>query len=612
MTSFVLSDRPTRPWGLRSVPAVALVATCVLGMVFAWRPTAEFSAHMAVDVSVRQLAGPFARVFLPEGLDTETFRPLSVVFVRLLAAFGGPLDPVASGLKGASAILFAVAALRWSRATGAGWKGALAAWLTVLSPAGWFNVVHFTEFDLLGAALLLEGDRALRGDRPIPRAVLPLFLALILKDSVALSAITLVGAHVLLQARSKQADLVPLAALLVGALLTFLLSGAVPTRLGHGAPLSAAGQAAFVLGAQWAALLGPAALVVLAAPPPFWGRWTPAALGLIALPWLLPDPAFQSLFLCFLPADAPIGSPLSWGSLAVVLALGFSSWRRTAAPQDAGVLAAALFTGVFIVLPALMRMRDDTSTRVLLPVLPFVYEAVIRRFVVVATALRGGFGAQGTALVLCLLLPLMWQGVAPGLSFLSTFLAQESAELQAKRTLAEAISGPSLVVGTDRIWEITGTELRALRPGLPPPVLTRTNLLPLGSEHAQWLDQVPIPPTAAAEVGWPTYVYAIGWESAASPAACAALLAEVRSFVPPRGLPRLGPGPVDERARACATEAQRAAPFSVLPGARRGALVRSAALSLPWTWGGAIRELAAGRTPWELRRARAEWWVLVP
>lgn len=593
----------------RLLAEVALLGVAVIGTVIAHRPTAEFSAHMAVDVSTRMWAGPFARVHLPEGLGTETFRPFSVVIVRIFAALGGPLSPAVGALKAfLSAGSFAVAAILWGRSRGASWVAPAAALLTLLTPAGWFNTIHLSELDLMGAALLLLGDRALRSERRGALALWPFAAAILLKDSVALAAVALVAGHVVSGATERRKRAWSLLWTLSGALFVFFISGATPSRAGHGGVGAAVARAALVVGAQWAALLSVPVLLSLLGPIARDRGARNAVIVVLgvasAAAWFQPDPALRSLFLCYLPerGDAlPLLVGAAWcGLIALVV-----STRGT--ERAAGTTAALGLAVVFVVLPGLLRMRDDTSTRVFLPLLPFVLEAVLFR-------LRALWQVDSkpvrAALIVGLGPALLWQSAVPGLSFLGGFLATEAVEWSGKSDLVSTLDKPTIVVGLDRTWEITATELIHLRPDAAVPLTRRATLPPMGTVDVGFLEGPQLGPADAARAGWGYHLWSIGWSSADAADLCERRLRLAEAVRPSPLLPRLGVGPAEERRRACVV----ADPVGLVLGPdsplTRSGGKRAAYLEWEGSWSAAVRATLRGLGPWERRVATASWWSI--
>ena len=184
---------------------LVLGAASAVLVVLAWRSSAEFSAHIALDASLRQpLGGLFGRVLLAEPVNGLSFRPLSVLLARAFAFLGDPTSPWPNALKALLVVPFLGIARSWWQQLELG--PSRVPLLFVLGvPAVLFNVWHPGEFDLVGAILLLAVDlsllRARAGSAPTtavpPAALVAAVAALLLKDSVAVLLLVLLAVRAL-------------------------------------------------------------------------------------------------------------------------------------------------------------------------------------------------------------------------------------------------------------------------------------------------------------------------------------------------------------------------------------------------------------------------------
>ncbi len=460
-----------------ALPAFVALILALIG----WRATAEFSAWLAFDIAERQpWSSILGRHYLAAPVHALSFRPGSMALVKLLAALGTPLDPWLPVLKGLVAVPFAFVATTWLTERAKLPGAAAAVVLVLLTPAALFNTWHLGEFDLLGAALLLAGDLALLRGRKT--AVLWFVAAILLKDSVAALALVFLAVHAW-EARAREGtwDTKP-GRLLVGcaaALAVLFLRRPEWGRLlgGPGASLwipgireaQAAGGPpgpppwgpAVVALAQSLSLLGPtavAALLLKALP-----RLPAAvALGLAAVAVFAPEPARFQIYL-----SAVYGSVawvVVWGTL-LVAALALLARREPAARIALGGVL------LFIVLPVVMRMRGDLSTRVFLPLAIPLFGLV--GAAVIDLARRGGPARAAAAL---LAVGLLWQGVGGAGDFGARFLSLERVELETKRRLVDFIGPKTWLFAVHRAWLVHPNELAGL--GLEPDVLLRRPVLP--------------------------------------------------------------------------------------------------------------------------------------
>ena len=592
------------PGGLRRLEGVCLGLAVIVGLLAA-RPSAEFSSHMAFDVAARMTAGPFARVYLPEGLDTETFRPISILLVRLMAAWGSPLHPWIGLCKGLSVPIFMGIVVIWGRARGLGAVGPIAGLATILTPAGLFNSWHLTEFDLIAAAFILGGEvlllraRTLPGWRATVLAALPFVAAAWLKDSAGVLAVVVLGASWVDERRDGLGWRGPAArvgALVVMMLLGFFLLGPTPRPGGPGASILADLflRAGAVVSVQWAALLSlPAALALGLAR--FGARLSTAlGLGLVVAHLAVPDLAWSSLFLCMLTGR---------GLLAVLLgsALLIALLTHAAGPlsRDGKGLAASSFALApvgaaiaFTLLPMLLRMRPDVSTRVFLPVLPGAFALVL-----------GSAAALRPAWRLALAVPLLWALLAPGIRFGTEFLATERVEHAVKGELARSISGPTVVLGTHVVWEICARELEALAGRALPLQILRVHL-PRGAGGPFVLQQTGADLDAARRAGVHLAAFTVATRSA---------LQGTPSLAPgwdagAAWLPSLAGGAVEDQARFYAGSDLEEAALQQEGGFQLGGryVVRTA---LPaWSLHGFVQRAFAGVAPVEPVVISAAWW----
>ncbi len=192
-TSMPGTDRGWDRW------ALALLAGVLVAL--AWRPSAEFSAWLALDIADRQPWGSvLGRQYLAAPVHAFSFRPGSVALLKGLAALGSPLDGWLQALEALLVFPFLAVARRWGmeRLGLPAVAASAAAALALLTPAGLFNAWHLGELDLLGGALLLGGDlllRRARSGRAAGPALAAFAAAILLKDSVAVLVLVALAAQ---------------------------------------------------------------------------------------------------------------------------------------------------------------------------------------------------------------------------------------------------------------------------------------------------------------------------------------------------------------------------------------------------------------------------------
>lgn len=457
------------------------------------RGTAEFSAHMAMDISQRIPFGSlFARVYMAEGMDTVTFRPGSVVAMRALGLFGSPLDGSLGFLKTLLIVPWLVAAYAWGRRRLGEIGGAVVALAPLLVPAGLFNAWHLGEWDLLGATFLLGADELLlrgRERRGVLLAGAALYVAgLLLKDSIAVATLLMLVLASLRDLRDGRGFGTPPQLLLVGcaaALGVFFLhrtpwqelmawfggSEGALTAVARGGPMEGRmGGVGTVLRpltvtlGQLGAMVGlaGAATAALGAA----GRRLPGGVALAAavLVLLLPSPRWFHFYLCYVADSAPwvwaTGGLLLVGLMGMVV----RGWREED-EADLSALFALTITGAWLVLPIALSIRADVSTRVFLPAAPLlaaVLVGALRRLATLSSLHRAAAWVLGVTLA--------YGVVADGVRFGQRFLATEAVEMDAKAVLAEQLDAPGVLFSLNKAWQVTDTELGALRGESPPPL----------------------------------------------------------------------------------------------------------------------------------------------
>ena len=469
----------------------ALAGLGLVVVALAWRPSAEFSAWLALDIAERQpLGSVLGRQYLAAPVHALSFRPGSVVLLKGLAALGTPLDGWLQALEALVVLPFLAVARRWGmeRLRLPGPAASAAAALALLTPAGLFNAWHLGELDLLGAALLLGGDallRRARGGGTAWPAVLAIVAAILLKDSVAVLALLCVAVQAW-EARQEEGtwDTLP-SRLLVGcsvALLLLFVRRPDWGRLIGGPDGGAVGVSGLLLSSAQAAggpsVAAPvvvvlAQLVALAGPVSV-GAWLarhdrlPAAGALVvaAVAVFAPEPARFHVYLSFV-----------YGSVPWVLVLGAAALMGLGMAPDRGVGRWALAAvATFVVLPVLLRMRGDLSTRVLLPLAVPLFGLAVAS--VRSLAQRGGLARWAAGI---LALGLAWQGVGGAWDFGARFLVLERVELRAKRSLVETLESPAWLLATHRAWLVHPNELAGL--GAPDDLVLRRPVLPFAVDR---------------------------------------------------------------------------------------------------------------------------------
>jgi hypothetical protein len=478
---------------VRSLDRIALCALGLVVVALAWRPSGEFSAWLAFDIADRQPWGSIlGRTYLAAPVHALSFRPGSVALLKGLAALGTPLDPWLQALEALLVLPFLAVARRWGieRLGLPGPAASAAAGLALLTPAGLFNAWHLGELDLLGAALLLGGDLLLRRARDgagAAPAVALFAAAVLLKDSVAVLALVALAAQAW-EARADEGtwDTLPsrvLAGCVAALAMLFLrrpewgrliggpvaaatpgfLVGAARAAGGPGGPGGPSPAAPAVVAlAQLVALVGPVSVGAWLARDrrlPAWGATCLAVLAVLA-----PEPARFHVYLSVVYASVPW--VLAVGTFAVI-GLGTAPERPAARLALGGVAA-------FVVLPLVLRMRGDLSTRVLLPLAAPLFGLAVAAVLDLA---RRGRRLASAALALGLL----WQGVGGAWDFGARFLTLERVELRAKRSLVGALHGPTWLFATHRAWLVHPDELAGL--GAPDDLLLRRPAVPFAVDR---------------------------------------------------------------------------------------------------------------------------------
>lgn len=473
----------------RAVALLAVVGLVVV--VLGSRGTAEFSAHMAMDISQRMPLGSlFARVYMAEGMDTVTFRPGSVVAMRALGLLGNPLDGLLGFAKSFLVVPWLVAAWFWGRRRLGTLGGTVVALAPLLIPAGLFNAWHLGEWDLFGATLLLGADELLLRGRERRRHVLLAgafyVAALLLKDSIAIATLLMLSLASLRDVRDGRGwGTAPQLLLVgcVGALSVFFLHRTPWQQLmawldpgpaefaARGGPmegrpggLATVLQPMTVVAGQLGALVGVAgALAVSLAG---WGRRLPgpAVLGVVIVGLLLPTPRWFHFYLCYVADSAPwvwsVGALLVVGLIGMVV----TGWRDDD-ESDLGALLVLTTTAAWLILPIALSIRADVSTRVFLPAVPLLAGVILSALHRLA---KDGGPRRAAALLLgC---ALAYGALGDGLRFGQRFLALESLELSGKRELASRLEGPGVLFPVNKAWQVADTELAALRGEAPPPL----------------------------------------------------------------------------------------------------------------------------------------------
>ncbi|MCO4773244.1 MAG: hypothetical protein KDA24_24635 [Deltaproteobacteria bacterium] len=477
------------PTDKRAAAVLALVGLLVV--VLGSRGTAEFSAHMAMDISQRMPLGSlFARVYMAEGMDTVTFRPGSVVAMRALGLLGSPLDATLGFAKSLLVLPWLLAAFAWGRRRLGSVGGVVVALAPLLIPAGLFNAWHLGEWDLLGATLLLGADELLLRGRERRRLLLlaaALYIgALLLKDSIAIATLLMLGLASVRDLRDGRGWGTAPQLLMVGGaaalgvffmhrtpwqeLMAWFDDGSV-TSMARGGPMEGRpGGIATVLQpltvtlGQLGAMVGLAgALTALLGA---FGRRLPGGLvlGLAVGGLLLPTPRWFHFYLCYV-ADSPIWVWTVGGLL--LLGLAGMAWRgwRDDDESDLSALYVLAMTAAWLVLPIALSIRADVSTRVFLPAAPLlaaVFVGALRRIAEGGRAHRAAAWVLGVALA--------YGVVSDGARFSQRFLATEAMELEGKSALAAQLDGPGVLFPVNKTWQITDTELGALMGVSPPPL----------------------------------------------------------------------------------------------------------------------------------------------
>jgi hypothetical protein len=274
-----------------------------------------------------------------------------------------------------------------------------------------------------------------------------------------------------------------------------------------------------------------------------------------------------------------------------LLAAGTGSFARDGRGHSTSAFAVgpALAALVFIVLPVVLRMRPDVSTRVFLPVLPGALVLVLRS----AASLRPGLATW------VLRVALGWALLAPGLRFGTEFLSTERVEVATKRELAAAITGPTIVLGTDVVWEIGARELEALAGHALPVQILR--VVPPRLARGLFVEQQTgrsLPALRAA--GLDVLAFTIGTRGP-------------RASLPPARdlgaswLPRLAGGAVEAEVRFrsavdSGASLQPEGPWS--PQARFAVRIVLPA----WSLHGLVQRAAAGLGLWERVQVSSAWW----
>ena len=466
----------------RAVP-VELLAVAVVALLVAalgWRQSAEFSVHMAFDsVALAPGEALFSRFYLAGGMDTQSFRPLAVLAVRVLSWLGGPLDPWLGLLKALVLVPAALVVLWWARLRGLGRLSLPVTLLFVACPPALFNTWHLSEFDLAGAGLLLGIDgallRARRDRQPVPGWGLALLFAgalaaALLKDSLAVLCLLVLLLAWLGERRETgrldgPAGLIG-AAVSAGLLVWFLARPPEPSWSAPDSPALLPGlwRSYVVVASQLVALVGlPGALAVLLGA---FGRRLPVwlVLAAVVLHVAAPAPFRTSFFGCSVfehpawPAVVGAGLLVGCGRLCLL--------DKRDDPRVAPALLVLAASAAFVLLPALIRMRADVSARVLLPVVPALFAVVLASTVEVAR--YRGRGGRIAALLLGG--SVAWVVLASGLESGATLLLQDRVELDVKRELSARLDRAATVVPRNRIRETTAPELRALRADPLPPI----------------------------------------------------------------------------------------------------------------------------------------------
>lgn len=456
--------RPTAP------ELLAVTAVCLLVALPGWRQSAEFSVHMAFDsVALAPPGSLFDRFYLAGGMDVDSFRPAGVLLVRALSALGTPLDPGLGLFKALWLLPFGLVGLWWARRRGLGRLSALVVALCVISPPALFNSWHLSEFDLLGATLLLALDGCLLGSGEagartwveVALAAVAALAAILLKDSLAVLALVFLGLAGLAswRRRGDAAGSAPLLATGCAAALGVWMLTQMPDFVAHAGD-AAAGllRGPLVTGSQALALVGlPGVLAIgLLA----FGRRLPGAavLGVSVAHLLVPRPFRVQFFGCY------VFDSVLWVGLLTGLLLVSTLWlaRRGEAEQRPLALLVAVGLIAFSLLPALLRMRADVSTRVLLPLAPALFGLTLLALV----GLARGPGLRLRRIgALVLATSLVWGGVTSGWEFGALMLTSDAVELEVKRGLVERVHGPTVLLPRNRIQETTLPELEALRGG---------------------------------------------------------------------------------------------------------------------------------------------------
>ena len=196
------------------------------------------------------------------------------------------------------------------------------------------------------------------------------------------------------------------------------------------------------------------------------GRRLPGGVVLAAavLVLLLPSPRWFHFFLCYVADSAPWVWATGGLLLAGLMGMVVRGWREDD-EADLSALFVLTITGAWVALPIALSIRADISTRVFLPAAPLlaaVLVGALRRLATLSSLHRAAAWVLGGTLV--------YGVVADGVRFGQRFLATEAVEMDAKAVLAEQLDAPGVLFPLNKAWQVTDTELGALRGESPPPL----------------------------------------------------------------------------------------------------------------------------------------------
>lgn len=330
--------------------------------------------------------GLWSPIRLPHPMNDYIFRPLSILLVKGGFWLAGESLVFPAWLIGLKAVLvsggFAIGAWLWLRDNCSEWLSTGLICLALCFDSSIFTAYNFTEFDGLGAGLILGASWALRNRRWWAFTTAAL-LAIFLKESIAISVVLFLAPQFLLDWRRGTLSIFGLG--ILGGLLLLWGIGVSPILLGKvqsGAGQLNLGGRASILWYTWlqVLILCTETGVILLLGAVFYQRKQKVALILMGafLLWAMIEPmGMINHFQTYYFSRTIYASVLL---LALLVVLCGWIWRGTEAQRLFSLQILCVFGGFSFIILISSNLREDLASRLFLVFLPgfllFVWQAV--------------------------------------------------------------------------------------------------------------------------------------------------------------------------------------------------------------------------------------------